>query len=83
MRIIFEGNPDEIGLLLRSIYPNTSEQKSLIKNDVFSFKDVLGQTRVEFKERNPSLAGELNCLRKDIQNSLIPTGKPVGLPSNP
>ena len=67
MRIIFEGNPDEIGLLLRSISPNTPEQKSLIKNDELSFKDVLGQTRVEFKERNSRLAGELNCLRKDIQ----------------
>lgn len=67
MRIIFEGNPDEIGLLLRSISPNTPEQKSLIKNDELSFKDVLGQTRVEFKERNSRLASELNCLRKDIQ----------------
>lgn len=67
MRIIFEGNPDEIGLLLRSFSTNTSEQKSSIKNDVFSFKDVLGQTCVEFKERNPSLAGELNCLRKGIK----------------
>ena len=67
MRIIFEGNPDEIGLLLRSISTNTSEQKSSIKNDEFLFKDVLGQTRVELRERNSRLAGELNCLRKGLQ----------------
>lgn len=67
MRIIFEGNPDEIGLLLRSISTNTSEQKPLIKNDELSFKDVLSQTRVELRERNSRLAGELNCLRKDLQ----------------